>query len=332
MARLLCISLIAFVLTTATAQASPLGSGTTIKLRGTPHLWIADDQGTLHWAGDTRALAGKHVNWGNQVEVSIEQLRALPIGDPWLSAGLLKDGDPIYLVKWETAWTVPKLLHIQSLDDVSLFGINGSNYGRFVLDVPTWEARYGLTASGLERQALPSAVSTTLPPPPPAPPPAPPTPPVTSAPPDNSSEWIYTRAEDELTGEIKDNIALFADDFGMALMIRCKASQIWEGLVGVTEEWEPLPGGPQKRLQAYYRFDDDPIKQEWWGSAVKQNVAFIPHVSTDSGLLPFIERLISSTRLVIRVVNYKGVEYTGVFNTTGSQGPIVKLLNRCDPQ
>ena len=31
--------------------------GTVIALQGTPHLWIAGDQGVLHWAGDTRALA-----------------------------------------------------------------------------------------------------------------------------------------------------------------------------------------------------------------------------------------------------------------------------------
>ena len=78
--------------------------GTVVALRGTPHLWVADRQGVLHWAGDTRALADKYVRWGREsrVEVTLEQLRRLTRGDPWLSAGLLKDGDPIYLVKWET--------------------------------------------------------------------------------------------------------------------------------------------------------------------------------------------------------------------------------------
>ena len=47
-------------------------------------------------------LAGKHILWSNRVEVSLDRLRTLPVGDPWLTAGLLKDGDPIYLVKWET--------------------------------------------------------------------------------------------------------------------------------------------------------------------------------------------------------------------------------------
>ena len=45
-------------------------------------------------------------------------------------------------MKWETEWEYPKLLHIQSIADMELFGINASNYGRFVLDKVAWEARY----------------------------------------------------------------------------------------------------------------------------------------------------------------------------------------------
>ena len=136
--------------------------GAVVALEGTPHLWIADAQGVLHWGGDTRALAGKHVNWNDRTEVTLAQLRGLPVGDPWLSAGLLKDGDPIYLVKWESDWARPRLLHIQSIADVELFGIDGSNYGRFVLDRATWEARYGMSAASLQRSALPAAVTTAI--------------------------------------------------------------------------------------------------------------------------------------------------------------------------
>ena len=128
--------------------------GAVVALHGTPHLWIADEQGVLHWGGDTRALAGKHVNWSDRTEVSLAHLRTLAVGDPWLSAGLLKDGHPIYLVKWETEWPQPRLLHIQSIADVELFGIDGSNYGNFVLDKATWEARYGLSAASLPRGEL----------------------------------------------------------------------------------------------------------------------------------------------------------------------------------
>ena len=136
----------------------PRTPGAVVALRGTPHLWFADEHGVLHWGGDTRALAGKHIAWSNRIEVCLESIRALPVGDPWLSAGLLKDGDPIYLVKWETNWQQPKLLHIQDIKDVELFGINGSNYGNFVLDKATWESRFGISAAGLERGVLERAV------------------------------------------------------------------------------------------------------------------------------------------------------------------------------
>ena len=128
--------------------------GTIVGLQGTPHLWFADEHGILHWGGDTRALAGRHIDWDNRAEVSLDQLRALPIGDPWLTAGLLKDGDPIYLVKWETEWPQPRLLHIQSIQDVELFGINGSNYGRFVYGGEGWNKTFGIDSSYLEKGVL----------------------------------------------------------------------------------------------------------------------------------------------------------------------------------
>lgn len=143
----------------ATGHAqSGIVPGMVVALQGTPHLFIADEAGVLHWGGDTRALADRPVNWGQRVEVKLNELQAMPRGDPWLSAGLLKDGTPIYLVKWETEWPQPKLFHIQSIEDVELFGINGENYGRFVLDRPDWEQRYGISAAGLERQELAPAV------------------------------------------------------------------------------------------------------------------------------------------------------------------------------
>ena len=130
--------------------------GTVVSLQGTPHLWFTDHQGILHWGGDTRALAGRHIDWRSRATVSLERLRTLPRGDPWLSAGLLKDGDPIYLVKWETDWAEPQLFHIRSIGDVELFGINGSNYGKFVIERGAWEHRFGISAAGLQRHVLPS--------------------------------------------------------------------------------------------------------------------------------------------------------------------------------
>ena len=158
----LAVALVALSLTAAAPKS--LAPGAVVGLAGTPHLWIADSAGVLHWGGDTRALAGKHVNWSDRRDVSLTELQTLPIGDPWLSAGLLKDGDPIYLVKWETEWPQPQLLHIQSIKDVELFGIDGSNYGNFVLDKATWEQRYGIDAGSLPRDRLAAAVAVSAPP------------------------------------------------------------------------------------------------------------------------------------------------------------------------
>jgi hypothetical protein len=153
----------------APAAASPLplpfAAGAVVALQGTPHLWVADEQGVLHWSGDTRGLvaAGRPVDWNNPVTVTVDQLRSYQRGDPWLSAGLLKDGDPIYHVKWETDWSTPKLLHIRSIADVELFGINATNYGRFILDRAVWEQRYGISAAALPREPLAPADTSIVP-------------------------------------------------------------------------------------------------------------------------------------------------------------------------
>ena len=136
------------------ATAQPLPAGAVVALRGTPHLWVAGDDGRLHWAGDTRALAGKTIDWGSRREVSLDELLRLPRGDPWLSAGLVKIGDPIYFPKWESNEARPTLLHIQSIRDVELFGIDATNYGTFVLDQAVWEQRYGFPTASLTRGVL----------------------------------------------------------------------------------------------------------------------------------------------------------------------------------
>jgi hypothetical protein len=64
-------------------------------------------------------------------------------------------------VKWETNQAQPALLHIQSIADVELFGIDGSNYGRFVLSQTSWEQQFNMMAGGLTKGTLASAVAPT---------------------------------------------------------------------------------------------------------------------------------------------------------------------------
>lgn len=136
------------------ALADSFPPGAVVGLDGTPHLWIADQTGVLHWGGDTRALQGQLIDWNTRITVDLDTLKTLQLGDPWLSAGLLKDGTPIYLVKWETTDSVPRLLHIQCIHDVEVFGINTNNYGRFVLDRDQWEAKFGFPVSTLQKGEL----------------------------------------------------------------------------------------------------------------------------------------------------------------------------------
>ncbi len=144
----------------ATAE-SVFGYGAVVGLQGTPHLWIADEAGVLHWGGDTRALRNRFVDWSARVDVSLDALKTLTRGDPYLTAGLLKDGEPIHLVKWETEEALPRLFHIQCIPDVELFGIKTENYLNFVIDRPDWESRtwegMRLQANTLQKLELPGA-------------------------------------------------------------------------------------------------------------------------------------------------------------------------------
>ena len=144
------------------AQRPILTAGAVVSLQGTPHLWIADDEETLHWVGDTRALAERQVNWEHRTEVTLSELQDLRRGDPWLSAGLLKDGALLYLVHWPSDDAVPRLLHIQSVADLELFGVSWRNYGALVYEPAAWEREFGLAVASLHRAALPLVTGPTL--------------------------------------------------------------------------------------------------------------------------------------------------------------------------
>ena len=100
-------------------------------------------------------LAGRQVNWGQRSEVTLSELQDLRRGDPWLSAGLLKDGALLYLVQWPSEAAVPRLLHIQSVADLELFGVSWRNYGALVYEPAAWEQEFGLAVASLDRAALP---------------------------------------------------------------------------------------------------------------------------------------------------------------------------------
>jgi fibronectin type 3 domain-containing protein len=141
------------------AQQCLTAPGAVVQLVGTPHLFVVDEQGILHWGGDTRGLSGHYIDWSNRCEVELNVLQQARRGDPWLSSGLPKIGNPIFLSKWEDDEAEPTLLHIQSIADVELFGINATNYGNFIIEGPVWSQRYGFQIGLLEMGPLASAES-----------------------------------------------------------------------------------------------------------------------------------------------------------------------------
>ena len=220
----------------APAEQQSAPPGAVFALAGTVHLWIADDTGELHWGGDTRALVGRNVNWADRREVTLSQLQSFRRGDPWLSAGLLKQGDPIYLVKWETSQERPTLLHIQSIADVELFGINASNYGRFVLDEVAWQQRFGIPVSGLTKGVLqPAVVVPTA------------TPAVTATPtpsPLTVREISYSHAAD--TGTIENVLEVRGAPPGRRLTVEATYTECTNADCSSTQtgKWGPLDAGP----------------------------------------------------------------------------------------
>ena len=150
---------------TATSAFAEVGAaahprGAVVGVSGAPFLWVADEQGVLHLVGDTEALTGHAVDWSNAAQLSLDQLRSAPIGDPWLSAGLVKVGDAIYLPRKSSNASAPTLYHVQSAADLTLIGVNGQNYGQLVRDAATWEQQYGFSTSSLLRAELPAFVPT----------------------------------------------------------------------------------------------------------------------------------------------------------------------------
>jgi hypothetical protein len=139
------------------AFAAPVEPKSVVTLAGTSIQFFADEQGVLHYAGDTRGIAGKDVDWTRRVDMNLEALRAQPMGDLYLSTSLVKIGNAIYLAKWEVNQSAPRLLQVQSIDDLQLIGVNAANYNAVVFEQAEWEKRFGMSVEDLERGALEQA-------------------------------------------------------------------------------------------------------------------------------------------------------------------------------
>ena len=72
----------------------------------------------------------------------------------WLSAPLVKLGDPIYVPTWSGSAAQPTLLHVPSPTDLQLLGVEGTFYEQMVLGQAAWEQRQGTKVDGLTRGEL----------------------------------------------------------------------------------------------------------------------------------------------------------------------------------
>jgi hypothetical protein len=144
-------SLLGGVVAVAAADGGPRApvSGEILSLEQTPHLWTVDAAGTAHLASDPSALAEHAVPGAPRQAVSLDELRQMPRGEPYLSMALVKIGDFVYLPQEQAPGSAPVLRLILSVDDLRLMGVDADNYGRLVLDRAAWEARYGFDVDGL---------------------------------------------------------------------------------------------------------------------------------------------------------------------------------------
>jgi hypothetical protein len=161
-------------------DAQRIGHGEIVLLRGTPHYWVADERGVLHWPGDTRALAGRYVRWDRVRELSAEQLERLPRGEPWLPSPVAfvrasspgqrgaaaGAGGAIYLVRWHTGMRWPALLRLPPLESLAPFGITPDLVSRLSIDDDTWERLHDqrVETTAVDFGPLPGAATAPTPP------------------------------------------------------------------------------------------------------------------------------------------------------------------------
>ncbi len=136
-----------------------LPHGAVVLLRGTPHYWVADEAGVLHWAIDTRALSGRYVRWGDQREVTLPELERLPRGAPWLTApvSFVRAAGRLYVVRWEAGLRWPALLPAPSVEALAPFGITPEDVAAYGTDRQTWERRFELSLNSLVADLNPAA-------------------------------------------------------------------------------------------------------------------------------------------------------------------------------
>lgn len=141
--------------TISPAHAATLfAPGTVVVIRGTPHLFVSDADGRLHWAADPRAIEGRAVTPARFVVASLEEVMASPRGEPWVTLPILVDGTQIAVASATGEDTAPTLRIVGSVAELEAIGVDRENYGRLAVDRARWERLVGTDSSTLERSPL----------------------------------------------------------------------------------------------------------------------------------------------------------------------------------
>ncbi len=89
-------SLLGITSVAALADALPQAPavGEVVALKDTNHLFVRDANGALHLVSDPKAMADQHIDWLTRKDVSLDDLRRLNRGEPFLSLALVRIGTP----------------------------------------------------------------------------------------------------------------------------------------------------------------------------------------------------------------------------------------------
>ena len=143
---------------TSGAPQGALPHGTIVIVRDTPHFWVADERGVLHWVAGTRALVGRYARWDAQRVVGADELERLPRGEPWLlspAAFVGGERSELHVITWQSGVAWPALLRAPNLDSLRPLGITAEEVARRSTDRRTWERLLGLTVEDVAVDLMP---------------------------------------------------------------------------------------------------------------------------------------------------------------------------------
>ena len=139
---------------------------------GTPHTWLMDDQGVLHWVGDSIALARTlypareytldepldpqtQRSLAGPIAIHYSDVLATPRGAPLLSTSFVRGGGgEVYYPRWDALGGDPVMLRVTRPEDLEVLGVEPTRAGGQVVPSQDWEAQYHKRFDRLRHQDM----------------------------------------------------------------------------------------------------------------------------------------------------------------------------------